>query len=102
MSCDAAQVCALTRLTLLAGPVKEDFRATVVVGNLARDEAHAFFFNYVMPFVTHLPPVETDTFARVYEVCGGNPGLLKKCATEVAAKGSWEKGVYCLALYVLA
>ena len=85
-------MCALTRLTLLAGPVKEDFRATVVVGNLARDEAHAFFFNYVMPFVTHLPPVETDTFARVYEVCGGNPGLLPKCASKAAALCSWELG----------
>ena len=92
-----AEVCALTRLTLFAGPVKEDFRSTIVLGNLARDEAHALFLNYALPSITHLPPAETDTFARVYEVCGGNPGLLNKCATEVAAKGCWEEGMYCLA-----
>ena len=80
-------------LGVCAGSIKEEFRSSFVLGNLGREEAHAFFFGYVVPFFKNMPPQEPDTWDRVHSVCGGNPGLLRKCATEVSALGSWEKGV---------
>ena len=75
----------------LAGPIKAPFRALLVLGNLAREEARTFFLEYVVPF-RKLPPGAAEAWARVYEVCGGNPQLLRMCAGEAAAYGSWELG----------
>jgi len=36
------------------------------------------------------PPDACSAWERVYEVCGGNPGLLYICASDAAAFGSWE------------
>ena len=61
------------------------------MGNLSREEAHTYFFNYVLPFRKH--PCGADAaWERVYEVCGGNPGLLQTCAGKAAALNSWEHG----------
>ena len=68
------------------------------MGNLSRDEARTFFFDYVLPHYEH-PPGEKEAWDRVYEVCGGNPGLLAKCAGAAAARASWNLGalsVHCL------
>ena len=70
-----------------AGPVKEEFRDTFVLGNLSRDEAHEFFFQHVLPTFSHAPDCRA-AWDRVYEVCGSNPGLLRKCASSAAAFGS--------------
>ena len=56
----------------LAGSIKRPYRCSFVVGNLAREEARTFFFDYIAPFQT-LPPGATEAWERVYEVCGGNP-----------------------------
>ena len=72
-----------------AGPVKEEFRDTLFLGNLSRDEAHSFFFQHVLPTFSYAPD-SRGAWDRVYEVCGGNPGLLRKCASSAAAFGSWE------------
>jgi hypothetical protein len=62
-----------------------------VVGNLSREQAHTFFFDYVLPFRKH-PPGADAAWERVYEVCGGNPGLLQTCAGKAAALSNWEHG----------
>ena len=36
---------------------------------------------------------QTDMWPRVYEVCGGNIGLLERCAEYANDIGSWEKGL---------
>jgi len=36
---------------------------------------------------------EVDMWLRVYEVCGGNIGLLERCARHAKIEGSWEKGL---------
>jgi hypothetical protein len=36
------------------------------------------------------PSDACSAWERVYEVCGGNPGLLYICASDAAAFGSWE------------
>ena len=76
---------------MLAGPIKRPFRSSFVVGNLAREEARTYFFDFVMPFHS-LPAGATEAWERVYEVCGGNPGDLGTCALEVAKFSSWELG----------
>jgi hypothetical protein len=68
-----------------------------VVGNLAREEARTYFFDYVLPFHKH-PPGADAAWERVYEVCGGNPGDLGCCALEVTKFSSWELGVSCCLL----
>lgn len=78
----------------LAGPIKSTFRSSFVVGNLVREEARTYFFDYVLPFRKHRT-LDEQTWARVYEVCGGNPGLLQNCANEATARGSWAKGAAC-------
>ncbi len=65
-----------------------------MVGNLTREEARTYFFDYVLPFCKH-PPGANEAWERVYEVCGGNPGLLLKCAGDGLAHGSWENGALC-------
>ena len=69
--------------------MKEEFRETIFLGNLSRDEAHEFFVQHVLPCFSRAPD-SRDAWDRVYEVCGGNPGLLRKCASSAAAYGSWE------------
>ena len=69
--------------------MKEEFRDTLFLGNLSRDEAHSFFFQHVLPTFSYAPD-SRGAWDRVYEVCGGNPGLLRKCASSAAASGSWE------------
>ena len=39
--------------------------------------AAAAFYNYNLPFRKH-PPGETEAWERVYDVCGGNPGMLQR------------------------
>ena len=75
----------------VTGPIKGPFRDIFVVGNLTREEARTYFFDYVMPFHEH-PPGANEAWERVYEVCGGNPGLLGSCALKVAKFSSWELG----------
>jgi len=53
------------------------------------DEAHSFFLQHVLPTFSYAPD-SRGAWDRVYEVCGGNPGLLRKCASSAAASGSWE------------
>ncbi len=77
-----------------AGPIKSPFRDSFVLGNLTREEARTYFFDYVLPFRMH-PPGASEAWERVYEVCGGNPGELLKCAGNAAARGSWDKGALC-------
>ena len=74
-----------------AGPIKAAFRSSLVLGNLAREEARTFFLEYVVPFHA-LPPGASEAWERVYEVCGGNPQLLLMCAGDAAAYCSWELG----------
>ena len=69
--------------------MKEEFRDTFFLGNLSRDEAHEFFLKHVLPCFSRAPD-SREAWDRVYEVCGGNPGLLRKCASSAAASGSWE------------
>jgi hypothetical protein len=69
--------------------VKEEFRDTLFLGNLSRDEARSFFFQHVLPTFSYAPD-SRGAWDRIYEVCGGNPGLLRKCASSAAASGSWE------------
>lgn len=71
-----------------------------VVGDLTHDEAHTYFFNHMLPLRKHLPDAE-HAWKRVFEVCGGNPGLLKKCALEATKSGCWESGaVACTRCFV--
>jgi hypothetical protein len=66
-----------------------------VLGNLMREEARTYFFDYVLPSCTH-PPGANGAWERVYNVCGGNPGLLLNCAGEAADFDSWELGAQCV------
>jgi hypothetical protein len=85
----------LTAYFAVAGPIKRPFRSSFVVGNLTREEARSYFFDYVVQF-RKLPPGASEAWERVYEVCGGNPGDLRSCALEVAKLGSWELGESCV------
>ena len=69
--------------------MKAAYRRPTVVGNLSRDEAHGFFLQHVLPRFSGVPDA-CNAWERVYEVCGGNPGLLYICASDAAAFGSWE------------
>ena len=62
-----------------------------MLGNLSREDARTYFFDYVLPFRKH-PSGEIDAWERVYDVCGGNPGVLQLCASKAAALKSWELG----------
>ncbi len=86
--CSSASTDQLAR----AGPIKGPFRSSFVVGDLSREEARTYFFNYILPFCKHTPSDASEAWERVYEVCGGNPGLLLKCIGEAAAFDSWELG----------
>ena len=65
------------------------------MGNLSREEARTYFFDYVLPNFKHLPGAN-EAWERVYEVCGGNPGLLLKCAGAAVGRNSWKLGALCL------
>jgi hypothetical protein len=58
---------------------------------LTCEEARTYFLEYVLPSCK-IPPGANEAWERVYEVCGGNPGLLGTCAFEVAKFNSWELG----------
>ncbi len=75
-----------------AGPIKGPFRSSCVLGNLSREEARTYFFDYVLPFRKHAPSSASEIWERVYDVCGGNPGLLQLCTSKAAALRSWELG----------
>ena len=82
----------LTLPHLLTGPIKAPNRSSCVVGNLEAEEAKRFFFDYVL--CSDQYPEDADkAWERVFEVCGGNPGLLLKCAGEANAFDSWEQGM---------
>ena len=74
------------------GPIKGPFRSSRVLGNLSREEARTYFFEHILPFRKHAPSSASEAWERVYDVCGGNPGLLQLCASEAAALRSWEHG----------
>ena len=84
-----------TAYPAVAGPIKGPFRVSRVVGNLTRKEAHTYFFDYVLPSCKH-PRGANESWQRVYDVCGGNPGLLLICASEASAFDSWELGESCV------
>jgi hypothetical protein len=75
--------------------VKEDFRETFFLGNLSRDEAHEFLVQHVLPTFSRAPDCHA-AWDRIYEVCGGNPGLLRKCASSAAAFGSWDAACFSI------
>ena len=71
------------------------------IGDLATiDEAKQFVV--LLMLCTKAPPSFFDTtengeqidmWPRVYEICGGNIGLLERCATHAKRLKSWEKGL---------
>ena len=84
-------------LVCRAGPIKSPFRSSFVLGNLSREEARTYFFDYLLPFRKH-PCGASEAWERVYKVCGGNPGLLLKCTSKATALKSWELGACVRAL----
>ena len=74
---------------------------TQEIGDLATiDEAKQFVESRML--CTKAPPSFFDTtengeqidmWPRVYEICGGNIGLLERCAEYANDIGSWEKGL---------
>ena len=90
IACFIRHSSSVARSSVPPGPVKASFRRPIVVGNLSRDEAHDFFLQHVLPMFSGTPPDACSAWERVYEVCGGNPGLLYICASDAAAFGSWE------------
>jgi hypothetical protein len=83
---------ASTEQVARAGPIKGPFRTSCVLGNLSREEARTYFFEHILPFRKHAPSSASEAWERVYDVCGGNPGLLQLCVSEAAALRSWEHG----------
>ena len=77
-----------------AGPIVAPFSNTYTIGNLSRDEARTFFFHHVLS--SKEAPGAIEAWDRVYEVCGGNPGALRNCATN-ALMMDWEEGEPCVA-----
>lgn len=60
-----------------------------MMGDLSREEARTFFFDYVL--TSEDVPSAKEAWDRVYEACGGNPGALLNCAGH-ALTMDWEKG----------
>jgi len=85
----------LTVVLPLAGPVKQQFRLRLEIGNLGANDAHTYFIDHVLPTFVH-PPCDEKTWARVYSVCGGNPGQLLHCAALAAACRDWEQSCQSL------
>jgi len=67
------------------------FRRTYTMGDLSSGEARTFFFEYVLPSFPKAPSDASDAWERVYEVCGGNPGMLRNVASLALGVG-WNKG----------
>lgn len=61
------------------------------MGNLSCSEARTFFFDHVLPAYPRVAPGASEAWDRVYAVCGGNPGALRKCAGR-ALTMDWDKG----------
>ena len=61
------------------------------MGNLAPDEARTFFLDHVLPSYPKVAPGAHEAWQRVYQVCGGNPGLLRSCAGQASAM-DWYEG----------
>jgi len=80
---------------LQSGPVKQQFRLRLEIGNLGANDAHTYFIDHVLPTFVH-PPCDEKTWARVYSVCGGNPGQLLHCAALAAACRDWEQSCQSL------
>jgi hypothetical protein len=75
--------------------VKQQFRLHLEIGNLGANDAHTYFIDHVLPTFVH-PPCDEKTWARVYSVCGGNPGQLLHCAALAAACRDWEQSCQSL------
>jgi hypothetical protein len=75
--------------------VKQQFRLHLEIGNLGANDAHTYFIDHVLPAFVH-PPCDEKTWARVYSVCGGNPGQLLHCAALAAACRDWEQSCQSL------
>ena len=75
--------------------MKQQFRLRLEIGNLGADDAHTYFIDHVLPTFVH-PPCDEKTWARVYSVCGGNPGQLLHCAALAAACRDWEQSCQSL------
>ena len=79
-----------------AGPIKQQFRMHVEIGNLGAEEAHTYFVDHVLPTFPRHPPCDEHTWPAVHRVCGGNPGLLLHCVAVAAAVGDWEHSLQSL------
>jgi hypothetical protein len=66
------------------------------MGNLSFEEARTFLFDHVLPSYPLAVPGAIEAWKHVYEVCGGNPGMLRNCAGEASAFG-WDAGELCMA-----
>ena len=75
------------------GPIKAPFRLTYTMGNLSADEARTFFFDHVLPSFPRVAPGASEAWGRIYATCGGNPGLLRNCASRASAL-DWDNGVH--------
>ena len=61
------------------------------MGNLSSTEARSFFFDCVLPALPKVAPGASEAWDRVCEVCGGNPGALRNCASRASVM-DWGKG----------
>jgi hypothetical protein len=78
--------------------MKQPFRRTYTMGDLPSAEARTFFFEHVLPSFPKALPGASDAWERVYEVCGGNPGLLRNVAG-LALAMSWNEGELFIAAH---
>lgn len=68
-----------------------------MVGNLPEHDAKRFLcggdgWPGLVTQFSGVPPVNDHTWAKVYAVCGGNFGLLRRCCKETSTWGSWDGG----------
>jgi hypothetical protein len=61
------------------------------MGDLSSEEARTFLFDHVLPSFPKAVPGASAAWERVYQVCGGNPGMLRNCAGEASVMG-WDRG----------
>jgi len=65
-----------------------DFHESLVIGDFAPVEAKAYLDLCLGKL--NRPGVADDDWRRVHEVCGGNPGALKRAASLYKRRGNWE------------
>lgn len=79
-----------------AGPITALNRSIYFLGNPSKEEAHTYFFQNLLPTYPLAAPGVEEAWDRVYEVCGGNPGLLRIVASNQALSMDWNNGEYTL------